>query len=73
MKYVISERGKKNAKTCDSETYQFNQLNSLKMLQNNLNLEYVENNITVQKTHLTAKYEFCFKGKERKEIFIFKS
>ena len=58
VKYVISERGKKNSKTCDSERYQFNQLNFLKMLQNNLNLEYVENNVIVQKTHLTAKYEF---------------
>ena len=45
MEYVISERGKKNSKTCDSERYQFNQLNFFKMLQNNLNLEYVENNI----------------------------
>ena len=59
MKYVISERGKKNSKTRDSERYQFNQLNFFKMLQNNPNLEYVENKIIVQKTHLTAKYEFC--------------
>ena len=29
------------------------------MLQNNLNLEYVENNIIVQKTDQTVKYEFC--------------
>ena len=48
MKYVISGRGKKNSKTSDSEGYQFNQLNFFKilnffkMLQNNLNLEYVE-------------------------------
>ena len=34
-------------------------MNFFKMLQNNLNLEYVENNIIVQQTHLTAKYEFC--------------
>ena len=59
VEYVISERGKKNSKTCDSERYQFNQLNFFKMLQNNLNLEYVENNIIAQQTHLTAKYEFC--------------
>ena len=59
MEYVISERGKKNSKTCDSERYQFNQLNFFKMLQNNLNSEYVEINIIVQKTHLNAKYEFC--------------
>ena len=59
VEYVISERGKKNSKTCDSERYQFNQLNFFKMLQTNLNLEYVENNIIVQQTHLTAKYEFC--------------
>ena len=59
MKYVISERGKKNSKTIDSEGYKFNQMNFLKMLQNNLNLEYVENNILEQKTHLNAKYEFC--------------
>ena len=73
MEYVISERGKKNSKTCDSERYQFNQLNFFKMLQTNLNLEYVENNIIVQQTHLTAKYEFCWKKKKKKEIFIFKS
>ena len=72
MEYVISERGKKNSKRCDSERYQFNQLNFFKMLQNNLNLEYVENNIIVQKTHQTAKYEFCSK-KKKKEISIFKS
>ena len=59
MKYVISERGKKNSKTCDSERNQFNQLNFFKMLQNSLNLEYVDNHIIVQKTHLNAKYEFC--------------
>ena len=59
MEYVISVRGKKNSKTCDSERYQFNQLNFFKMLQNNLNLEYVEINMIVQKTHLTVKYEFC--------------
>ena len=59
VEYVISERGKNNFKTYESERYQFNQLNFFKMLQNNLNLEYVENNIIVQKTHLTAKYEFC--------------
>ena len=59
VEYVISERGKKNSKRCNSEGYQFNQLNFFKMLQNNLNLEYVENNIIVQKTHQTAKYEFC--------------
>ena len=59
LEHVISERGKKNSKTCDSERYQFNQLNFFKMLQNNLNLEYVEINIIVQKTHLNAKYEFC--------------
>ena len=59
MEYVISERGKKNSKTCDSERYQFNQLNFFKTLQTNLNLEYVENNIIVQQSHLTAKYEFC--------------
>ena len=59
MEYV-TERGKKNSETCDSERYQFNhELNFFKMLQNNLNLEYVENNIIVQQTHLTAKYEFC--------------
>ena len=28
------------------------------MLQNSLNLENIENNIIVQKTHLIAKYEF---------------
>ena len=59
VEYVISERGKKNSKTCDSERYQFNQLNFFKMLQNNLNLECVENNMIVQQTHLIAKYEFC--------------
>ena len=59
MEYVISVRGKKNSKICDSEIYQFNQLKFFKMLQNNLNLDYVEINIIVQKTHLTAKYEFC--------------
>ena len=64
MEYVISERGKNNSKRCDSERYQFNQLNFFKMLQNNLNLEYVENNIIVQKTHQTAKYEFCSKNKK---------
>ena len=71
MEYVISERGKNNSKRCDSERYQFNQLNFFKMLQNNLNLEYVENNKIVQKTHQTAKYEFC--SKKKKEISIFKS
>ena len=70
MEYVISERGKNNSKRCDSERYQFNQLNFFKMLQTNLNLEYVENNIIVQKTHQTAKYEFCSK---KKKISIFKS
>ena len=65
MEYVIAERGKNNSKRCDSERYQFNQLNFFKMLQNNLNLEYVENNIIVQKTHQTAKYEFCSKKKKR--------
>ena len=65
MEYVISERGKNNSKRCDSERYQFNQLNFFKMLQNNLNLEYVENNIIVQKTHQTAKYEFCSKKKKK--------
>ena len=65
MEYVISERGKNNSKRCDSERYQFNQLNFFKMLQNDLNLEYVENNIIVQKTHQTAKYEFCSKKKKR--------
>ena len=69
MEYVISERGKNNSKRCDSERYQFNQLNFLKMLQNNLNLEYVENNIIVQKTHQTAKYEFCSKKKKNKFPF----
>ena len=59
VEYVISVRGKKNSKTCDSERYQFNQLNFFKMLQNSLNLEYVEIKRIVQKTHLTAKYEFC--------------
>ena len=68
MEYVISERGKKNSKTCDSERCQFNQLNFFKMLQNNLNLEYFENNIIVQKTHLTAKYEFCQKKKKRRNF-----
>ena len=43
----------------DSERYQFNQLSFFKMLQNKLNLELIEINIIVQKTHLTAKYEFC--------------
>ena len=71
MEYVISESGKNNSKRCDSERYQFNQLNFFKMLQNNLNLEYVENNIIVQKTHQTAKYEFC--SKKKKKISIFKS
>ena len=33
-------------------------LTNFKMLQNNLNLEYVENNIIVQKTHQNAKYDF---------------
>ena len=65
MGYVISERGKKNSKRCDSERYQFNQLNFFKMLQNNLNLEYVENNIIVQKTHQTAKYEFVKRKKKK--------
>ena len=65
MEYVISERGKNNSKRCDSERYQFNQLNFFKMLQNNLNLEYIENNIIVQKTHQTAKYEFCSKKKKK--------
>ena len=41
------------------------------MLQNNLNLEYVEINIIVQKTHLTAKYEFCEKKKKKKKKFSF--
>ena len=68
MEYVISERGKNNSKRCDSERYQFNQLNFFKMLQNNLNLEYVENNIIVQKTHQTAKYEFCSKKKKKKKF-----
>ena len=65
MEYVISERGKKNSKRCDSERYQFNQLNFFKMLQNNLNLEYVENNIIVQKTHQTAKYVVKRKKKKK--------
>ena len=68
MEYVISERGKNNSKRCDSERYQFNQLNFFKMLQNNLNLEYVENNIIVQKTHQTAKYEFCSKKKKKRNF-----
>ena len=69
MEYVISERRKNNSKRCDSERYQFNQLNFFKMLQNNLNLEYVENNIIVQKTHQTTKYEFCSKKKKKKFPF----
>ena len=73
MEYVISERGKKNSKTCDSERYQFNQLNFFKMLQNNLNLEYVENNIIVQKTHLTDCKIWILLKEKKKEIFIFKS
>ena len=64
---LFLKEGKRNSKTCDSERYQFNQLNFFKMLQNNLNLEYVENNILVQKTHLTAKYEFCEKKKKKKK------
>ena len=71
MEYVISERGKKNSKRCDSERYQFNQLNFFKMLHNNLNLEYVENNIIVQKTHQTANMNFV--KRKKKEISIFKS
>ena len=71
MKYVISERGKKNSKTLDSERYQFNQLNFFKMFQNNPNLEYVENNIIVQKTHLNAYMNFV--KRHKKEISIFKS
>ena len=71
MEYVISERGKKNSKRFDSERYQFNQLNFFKMLQNNLNLEYVENNIIVQKTHQTANMNFV--KRKKKEISIFKS
>ena len=68
VEYVISERRKKNSKTCDSERYQFNQLNFFKMLQNNLNLENVEINIIVEKTHLNAKYEFCLKKKKKKKF-----
>ena len=68
MEYVISERGKKNSKRCDSERYQFNQLNFFKMFQNNLNLEYVENNIIVQKTHQTANLWILLKEKKKKKI-----
>ena len=71
MEYVISERGKKNSKRCDSERYQFNQLNFFKMLQNNLNLEYVENNIIVQK--LIKLQNMNFVKRKKKEISIFKS
>ena len=42
---LFLKEGKKNSNSCDSERYQFNQLNFFKMLQNNLNLEDVENNI----------------------------
>ena len=66
MKYVISERGKKNSKACDSERYQFNQQNFFKMLQNSLNLEYVENNIILQK-----KIWILLKEKKKKRNFHF--
>ena len=70
MEYVISVRGKKNSKTCDSQRYQFNQLNFFKMLQNNLNLEYVEINIIVQKTHLPQNMNFV-KRKKKERNFHF--
>ena len=65
MEYVISERGKNNSKRCDSERYQFNQLNFFKMLQNNLNLEYVENNIIVQKLIKLQNMNFVQRKKKK--------
>ena len=56
---LFLKEGKRILKDATQKVNQFNQLNFFKMLQNNLNLAYVENNIIVQKTHQTAKYEFC--------------
>ena len=67
MKNVISERGKKNSKTFDTERYQFNQLNFLKMLQNNLNLEYFDNLHNSTENSSNCKLWILLKEKKKKE------